>query len=143
MALRGLFSCLHLNQIGWEKRRIEVEREGPKRERERKLWDFRERSSTFSLEFPAIGPSVSGDARSKVGPHGKDYAWVPVSRSFGKLWKGRNFSPTCFKLCLRVILMGGDLLRPEWVWFRFQNIGPSEEIPCVVLNSPRTVVWLV
>ena len=107
------------------------------------MWDFRERSSTFSLEFSVIGLLVSGEARSKVAPHDKDYAWVPVSGSFGKLWKGRGFSPTCFTLCLRVILMGGDLLRPGWPWFRFQKIGPSEEIPSVVLNSPRTVVWLV
>ena len=78
--------------------------------------------STFSLEFSAIGPSVSDEARSKVAPHGKDYAWVPVSGSFDKLRKDRGFSPTCFTLCLRVILMGGDLLRPGWPWFRFQKI---------------------
>ena len=86
------------------------------------MWDFRERSSTFSLEFPTIGPSVSGEARSKVAPHGKDYAWVPVLGSFGKLQKGRGFSPTCCTLCLRVILMGGNLLRPGWSWFWFQKI---------------------
>ena len=45
---------------------------------ERKEWDFRERSSTFSLEFPAFGPSVSGETRGKVAPHGKGYTWVPV-----------------------------------------------------------------
>ena len=56
------------------------------------------RSSHFSLEFPAIGPSVFGKARSKVAPHGKDYAWVPVLGSFDKLLKGRGFSPTCFTL---------------------------------------------
>ena len=86
------------------------------------MWDFRERSSTFSLEFPTIGLSVSGDARNKVAPHSKDYAWVPVLGSFGKLRKGRGFSPTCFTLCLRVISMGGDLLRHGWPWFRFQKI---------------------
>ena len=46
---------------------------------------FRERGSTFSLKFPAIGPSVSGEARSKVSLHGKDYTWVPVLGSFDKL----------------------------------------------------------
>ena len=45
---------------------------------ERKEWDFRERSSTFSLEFPSIGSSVFGETRSKVAPHGKGYTWVPV-----------------------------------------------------------------
>ena len=52
-----------------------------------KVWDFRERSSTFSLKFPAIGPSASCEARSKVSLHGKDYTWVPVLRSFDKLQK--------------------------------------------------------
>ena len=56
-----------------------------KREREKKERDFRERSSTFSLEFPTIGLSVSGEARSKVSPHGKGYTWVPVLWSFDKL----------------------------------------------------------
>ena len=41
---------------------------------ERKEGDFRERSSTFSLEFPAIGQLVSGEARRKVAPYGKGYA---------------------------------------------------------------------
>ena len=58
---------------------------------ERKEGDFRERSSTFSLKFPAIRPSVSGEARSKVAPHRKGYAWVPVLGNFNKLRKGRGF----------------------------------------------------
>ena len=82
----------------------------------------RVRSSHFSLDFPAIGPVNAGEARSKVAPHGKDYAWVPVLGSFEKLRKGRSFSPTCFTLCLRVVLMGKDFLRPGWPWFRFQKI---------------------
>ena len=36
VALRGLFSCLHLDQIGWEKRRREKEREGANRRREKR-----------------------------------------------------------------------------------------------------------
>ena len=99
------------------------EREGTNRGiGERKEGDFRERSSTFSLEFSAIGPSVSDEARSKVTPLDIVYAWVPVLGSFEKLQKVRGFSPTCFTLCLRVILMGGDLLRSGWLWFRFQKI---------------------
>ena len=46
---------------------------------------FRERGSTFSLKFPAIGPSDSGEVRSKVALHGKDYKWVPVLGSLDKL----------------------------------------------------------
>ena len=61
------------------------ERKRKRRERERK--GFRERGSTFSLKFSAIGPAHSDEARNKVAPHGKDYAWIPVLRSFGKLRK--------------------------------------------------------
>ena len=75
--------------MGWE-RRGGRERK-TKRESERKERDLRERSSTFSLVFQAIGPSVSGEARSKVAPHGKGYTWVPVLGSFDKLRKGRGF----------------------------------------------------
>ena len=59
---------------------------------------FRERSSTFFLEFPAIGPSVSGEARSKVAPHGKDYTWVLVLGSLDKLQKVRVFSYLIYHL---------------------------------------------
>ena len=50
-----------------------------KREKERA---FRERSSTFSLDFPAIGLSNLGETRGKVDLHCKSYAWVPVLWSF-------------------------------------------------------------
>ena len=83
--------------LGEEKR----EREQTERDRERE--GFIERSSTFSLSFLAIGPSASGEARSKVALHGKDYTWVPVLGSLDKLRKGRGFSPTCFTFCLRVM----------------------------------------
>ena len=90
MALRGLFSCPNL-LTKWIGRGREREKKEQTEERG-KVWDFfRERSSTFSLKFPAIGPSASGEARSKVAPHGKDYTWVPVSGSFDKLQKGRGF----------------------------------------------------
>ena len=95
------FSLLTLTQISLG----EGKREGEtNRERERKEERvFRERGSTFSLKFPAIGPSDSGEARSKVAPHGKDYVWIPVLGSFHKLRKGRGFSPTCFTFGLRVM----------------------------------------
>ena len=86
--------------MDWERKREEKE---SKRKREGKCGIFRERSSTFSLEFPAIGPASSEEARSKVAPHGKDYTWVSVSESFDKLQKGRGLSPTCFTFCLRVM----------------------------------------
>ena len=63
----------------------------------------RVRSSHFFLDFPVIGPANAGEARSKVAPHGKDYAWVPVLGHFDKLRKGRGFSPTCFTFFLRAM----------------------------------------
>ena len=48
------------------------ERKGEKKELER------ERGSTFSLDFPAIGSSNPDEARDKVDPHGKGYAWIPA-----------------------------------------------------------------
>ena len=75
--------------MGWERRRGGERK--TKQERERKERDFRERISIFSLEFSAIEQSVSGEARSKVAPHGKGYAWVPVLGTFDKLQKGRGF----------------------------------------------------
>ena len=55
------------------------------------MGSFRERSSTFSLEFPTIGPSVSDETRSKVTSHDKGYVWVSILGSFDKLRKGRGF----------------------------------------------------
>ena len=52
---------------------------GGKKERKReKGRELRERGSTFSLDFPAIGPSNLDETRGKVDPHCKSYAWVPV-----------------------------------------------------------------
>ena len=59
---------------------------GKKRKRERKKEQeraFRERSSTFSLDFPAIGPSNPNEIRGKVDLHHKSYTWIPVLWSFG------------------------------------------------------------
>ena len=52
-----------------------VEKEKKKREKEREGEGRRsiERNSTFSLDFPMIGSSVSGKARGKVLPCDKSY----------------------------------------------------------------------
>ena len=42
--------------------------------RGRKRESFRERDSTFSLNFPTIGPTVSGRARGRVHPLDKGFA---------------------------------------------------------------------
>ena len=44
--------------------------------------DFRERKSNFSLDFPAIGPSVPQEPRGKVGLQYKGYTWTPILWSF-------------------------------------------------------------
>ena len=46
--------------------------------------DFRERVSTFSLEFPVIGPSVLVGTRGEVGLRCKGYGWILVLWSFDK-----------------------------------------------------------
>ena len=81
--IEKIFSWLTLTQIslGEEKREGETNRERERKEER----VFRERGSTFSLKFPVIGPSDSGEARSKVALHGKDYKWVPVLGSLDKL----------------------------------------------------------
>ena len=56
-----------LTQLVWEGKR-EKER---KREKGR---EFRERGSTFSLDFSAIGSSNPDETRGKVDPHCKSYA---------------------------------------------------------------------
>ena len=63
-----------------------------KRGKKKKNTDFRERVSNFSLNFPAIGPSIFGEAKNKVAPHGKGYTWAPVLGSFDKLQRVEIFS---------------------------------------------------
>ena len=86
--MRGqvLFINLDLTGLGGKKREIER-----KREKER---DFRERErlSTFSLDFPLISPSNSGEISGKVDPHCKSYAWVSILWSFDKLREVGVFS---------------------------------------------------
>ena len=50
--------------------------------REKREGFFRERNSTFSLEFMAIGPSVPYEPRGKVAIRCKGYVWAPVLWSF-------------------------------------------------------------
>ena len=81
MAMRGQVLLTKSPKSIWEREK-ERGREQMDRERER---SFRERSSIFSLKFPAIGPSASGEARSKVALQCKDYKGVPVLGSLDKL----------------------------------------------------------
>ena len=62
---------------GGEERATEREKE--------KCGIFRERSSTFSLESPAIRPSDSFATRMRVVLHEEDNAWTLVLGSFDKI----------------------------------------------------------
>ena len=46
----------------------------PVGEGKKKRGSFREKDSTFSLNFPTIGPTVSGRARGRVHPLDKGFA---------------------------------------------------------------------
>ena len=79
----SLDPCL-TNQFG--RRESKPRKEGEKRR------DFRERVSTFSLDFPMIGPSNPVETRGKVDPHCKSHAWAPILWSFDKLREVGVFS---------------------------------------------------
>ena len=63
------------------------------------------RTSNFSLEFPAIGPSILVGARGKVGPRNEGYAWVPKSVGLTKLREVGDFFLLGFILGLRATQM--------------------------------------
>ena len=66
-------------------------REGKRKEKkEDKV--FRERVFNFSLDFPTIGPAVSGETRIKVDHYCKGYTWVLILWSFDKLREVGVFS---------------------------------------------------
>ena len=67
--------------------RSKIEREN---DRERNEGIFRKRGSNFSLNFPAIGPSISGEVRSKVALRYEGYAWAPVFLEFRQTPEGRG-----------------------------------------------------
>ena len=64
---RGLGGTCSLN-------RGKTDPAGGEKKRGRKRESFRERDSTFSLNFPTIGPTVSGGARGRIHPLDKGFA---------------------------------------------------------------------
>ena len=99
MAREVLSHLAHLGPKWWEK-------EG-KREKERKgrgKREFRERHTTFFLNFSTIRLAVPGGARGKVLPRDKSYKWKPELGVLEKLQEvGVSRSPTRFTSCLRSI----------------------------------------
>ena len=76
------------------------EREKEQTERDREREGFRERGSTFSLKFPAIGPARQEAKLLPTARTTRGYQSWGVSTNSGR---GRGFSPTCFTFCLRVM----------------------------------------
>ena len=72
----------------WHERTSPLDPSSPNRfwekekEKEKKESFYKERVSTFSLNFSVIGPSDPGEPRGKVDSHCKSYAWIPVLWSF-------------------------------------------------------------
>ena len=79
----------HVGENPAEKEKLEGKIKTKKEREEEKR---RESGSSFSLDFPAIGPSVRVGARGKVGPCIKSYMWVPKSVGFAKLRELGYFS---------------------------------------------------
>ena len=71
---------------------------------------FRERESTFSLDFRPIGPSVFDGARSKAILRDAGYAWTPIWWSSDNSKRWGSF-PTWFILWLRAMFVVRDILR--------------------------------
>ena len=64
--------------------------------------DFRERSSSFSLDFPPFGPLVRFGPRSKVVLRCEGYAWAPIWWSSDNSKRYESF-PTCVIIWLRAM----------------------------------------
>ena len=65
--------------------------------------DFRERRTSFSLDFREIRPSKFVGTRSKVTLRIEAYVWAPVLRSFDKLLEVGDLSYLGFTLYLSVL----------------------------------------
>ena len=81
----------------WDKKNND--REGEEREREREMEKY---FSRFSLRYMEIGSSIFVGARRKVDSLVENYAWVPKSWSFVKLYEVGNF-PTLNIFSLKAI----------------------------------------
>ena len=81
MASERTILLIQLDPTGLDEGKERENRE--RKERGEEEEDFRERGSTFSLNFSAIGMSNPGETRSKVDPHRKSYIWAPILWSFG------------------------------------------------------------
>ena len=65
--------------------------------------DFRERRTSFSLDFWEIRPSKFVRTRRKVALRIEAYAWAPVLKSFDQLCEVEDLSYLGFTLYLSVL----------------------------------------
>ena len=106
----------------------EQKREFNRGDAEEKKIDFRERTSSFSLKYRAIRPSVVFRTRRKAALRGEGFAWVPDLRSFDKL-REVGVSPYLgFTLYLSVFqcfgwyeALNGRMIGPK-TWYRIDII---------------------
>ena len=84
LGMRGQVLLTKFSQLDWGRKRggETNEKKKEKKRRKERGRDLRERESNLSLDFPVIDSENSGEARSKVGPHCKSYAWAPDLWSF-------------------------------------------------------------
>ena len=137
--MRGQIILTKFSQPVWGEEEREKERE---REKGR---DSRERSSTFSLDFPAIGLANSGRTRNKVGLRCKGYAWVPVLWSFDKLQEVGVFSYSVY-FRFESFVNGLGVVRPKMAmgfdstkWNRCLVSGLPTDNPLLGLGLLKTV----
>ena len=93
-------------------------------QKRKKNGGFRERRTSFSLDFREIRPSKFVGTRSKAVLRSEGFAWVPDLRSFDKLREVGVSSYLSFTLCLSVFTMfelieavSGRLIGPK-TWDR-------------------------
>ena len=89
---------------------------------------FRERRTSFSLDYRAIRPSAVVGTRREVAIRGETYAWAPNLRSFDKLREIGDLSYLGFILYLSVFTIfelieavNGRLIGPK-TWDRIVRI---------------------
>ena len=107
MARRRWEEISHLNQVGiirWERReKGGKEKEKKKKEKKRKKKKRGVRSSTLSLRFTEIGPSVFVEARGKVPSTRRELHVGTRIWGFRQTPRGRGFSHILVILGLRAI----------------------------------------
>ena len=113
-----------------------------RKEIEKKEKSFRERSSIFSLNFPAIGPTISSEVRGKVHPRDKNFSSRPESGSFDKLQEVGVFFYLVQSLSKNGQMVGVFGVGMA-VHFSPKELGLSAEISRTVFRQSELDLWIV